>query len=182
MLEFSGERCIESRRIFLFFKFHFFDNFFSRQAVYGDQENTLFIVIGVPENTPFEPLVRKEISEIQFHKISNLIGKGKLKDPAHVMVEPTIVQLKKWLKSDLGQQLRREAMRKAESESIFSSPALQGAALMSNTPESIGGGSPSLPSSGPNPGSALLAALHGTRYVLAEAVRKMRDTLGKLCG
>ena len=79
--------------------------------MYGEQENTLFVVIGVPETTHFEPLVRKEISEIKFHKLSALSGKGRLKkEPKHIMIEPTIADLKKWLKTDLGQSMRKAAM------------------------------------------------------------------------
>ena len=63
-------------------------------------------MIGVPETTHFEPLVRKEISEIKFHKLSALTGKGKLKEPKHIMIEPSINDLKKWLKT-VARHLRR---------------------------------------------------------------------------
>jgi len=31
---------------------------------------TLFVMHGVPTNFPFEPVARKEVSEVKFHKVS----------------------------------------------------------------------------------------------------------------
>lgn len=56
----------------------------------GEKKIQLFIATNVPENTIFEPQVRKEISDIKFHPISTI--------PAHTYnVHPFVPKLKRWI-------------------------------------------------------------------------------------
>lgn len=61
-------------------------------VTFQDQKKIqLFIAINVPENTPFAPQTRKEVSDIQFHPIDKL--------PANTYhVHPFVPKLKRWIK------------------------------------------------------------------------------------
>jgi mRNA-decapping enzyme subunit 2 len=86
-----------------------------------EQNVRLFVFRGVPEDTPFEPQTRKEISKIQWYQIKDLPGfKNQKKAHQHAeqaaqanrfyMVAPFLGPLKKWIAA----QKRNDALRAAQ--------------------------------------------------------------------
>ena len=69
------------------------------------KRRSVYICRGVPEEFPFEPVARKEVSEVDFHEIENLPQKT-------FGVLPFIGQLKKWIKKDNKRRGRRNATPK----------------------------------------------------------------------
>jgi hypothetical protein len=64
---------------------------------------TLFIVVGVPEEYPFAPLSRNEVSEIKFVKISKLVDPASAKKLNTANMIPSIIgRLKAWLGTAAG--------------------------------------------------------------------------------
>ncbi|KAF2666708.1 hypothetical protein BT63DRAFT_427137 [Microthyrium microscopicum] len=71
-----------------------------------EQQICLFVFRGVPMDTYFEPRTRKEISKIDWYKISDLPGSktnqqnadGTIKGNQFYMVTPFVNNLKKWIK------------------------------------------------------------------------------------
>ena len=58
-----------------------------------NKRRTCFVCRGVPENFPFEPVARKEVSEVKFYDLTSL--------PKHTYaVLPFIGVLKKWIRED----------------------------------------------------------------------------------
>ena len=66
------------------------------------KRRSVYVCRGVPEEFPFEPVARKEVSEVSFHEIENLPKKT-------YGVMPFIGQLKKWIKKDNKRRGRRNA-------------------------------------------------------------------------
>lgn len=69
------------------------------------KRKSVYICRGVPEEFPFEPVARKEVSEVAFHSIDNLPKKT-------FGVLPFIGQLKKWIKKDNKRREGRNATPK----------------------------------------------------------------------
>lgn len=97
-----------------------------------EQHMRLYIFVGVPNKTEFEPRTRKEISAIQWYKLSELPTLKKQKqhgeDPTHnaskfYMVAPFMVPLRKWIS-------QQKKIRKAKGgPHLSSNPAVQNATL-----------------------------------------------------
>lgn len=75
---------------------------------------TLFIVTGVPEDFPFAPLSRNEVSEIKFVKIAKLVDAASAKKMNVVNICPQIIgKLKAWLSTPAGKAAKKQAMQRA---------------------------------------------------------------------
>jgi hypothetical protein len=57
----------------------------------------MYVAVGVPENTPFNPQTRKEISKVEFHDLNNL-------PPKNWGVAPFLKQLNRWIRKRLNQR------------------------------------------------------------------------------
>ncbi|KAL3798078.1 hypothetical protein HJC23_012369 [Cyclotella cryptica] len=58
-----------------------------------NKRRTCYVCRGVPENFPFQPIARKEVSEVKFHELANL--------PKNTYaVLPFLGELKKWIRRD----------------------------------------------------------------------------------
>mmetsp|Transcript_4827 Transcript_4827/g.12358 ORF Transcript_4827/g.12358 Transcript_4827/m.12358 type:complete len:352 (-) Transcript_4827:11-1066(-) len=72
---------------------------------------TLFIVPGVPEDYPFEPISRNEVGDIRFVKLSKLENPQQNKKMRLVNAATQVVtKLRKWLATPAGKDARRRAM------------------------------------------------------------------------
>ena len=58
-----------------------------------NKRRTCYVCRGIPESFPFEPVARKEISEVSWHEITNL-------PKTTYAVLPFVAQLRKWIKRD----------------------------------------------------------------------------------
>jgi hypothetical protein len=121
---------------------------------------TLFIVVGVPEEYPFAPLSRNEVSEIKFVKISKLVDPASAKKLNTANMIPSIIgRLKAWLGTAAGKETRRRAMQRAgltapqDEPSPLAAAAAPPAAPTTNEPQSLNallralqqGGGPAVP-------------------------------------
>jgi 8-oxo-dGTP pyrophosphatase MutT (NUDIX family) len=70
----------------------------------GKQRNC-YVVVGVPEDFPFNPIARKEVASVEWHPIDQL-------PKQHFAVLPFITMLKKWLKKNQHQQQQQQQQRK----------------------------------------------------------------------
>lgn len=61
------------------------------QETDGGKRRTCYVSCGVPDDFPFEPVARKEISSISWHDLDNL-------PPKSYAVVPFISQLRRWIK------------------------------------------------------------------------------------
>lgn len=57
----------------------------------GDKRRTCYVCRGVPENFPFSPVARKEVSAIEWHELDNLPKKN-------FAVLPFVSQLRRWIR------------------------------------------------------------------------------------
>lgn len=86
------------------------------------QPSTLFIAVGVPENTVFETRTRKEIDTIEWHPIS------KMPQKRSNHTDPFLRKLKEWMRSKRGKAVCKAAMKKAglKPKDPAGSPAVTG--------------------------------------------------------
>ncbi|XP_068652780.1 mRNA-decapping enzyme subunit 2 isoform X1 [Aristolochia californica] len=75
------------------------------EVVIGQQRQRLYIITGVKEDTVFAPLTKKEISEISWHRIDELLPAGNDASSRAInglklyMVAPFLTPLKAWISS-----------------------------------------------------------------------------------